>query len=100
MSALLKIVQGPNAGAEIALPDGVEVSVGKADSCDIVLADPTLPDAPLTLSSDASGAVLLDGVPLEPLHVRTLGSTALAVGPDAAPWGPLVWSAQIGRAHV
>lgn len=91
MSALLKIVQGPNAGAEIALPDGVEITIGKADSCDIVLADPTLPDAPLKLSADASGGVTLDGTPLEPFHVVLCGSTALAVGPADAAWSPLVW---------
>ena len=90
MSALLKIVQGPNAGAEIALPDGVEITVGKADTCDIVLADPTLPDAPMTLSA-APGGVTLDGTPLEPFHVHLAGSTALAVGPADAAWGKLVW---------
>lgn len=90
MSALLKIVQGPNAGAEIALPDGIEITLGKADTCDIVLADPTLPDAPMTLSS-TPGGVLLDGTPLEPLHVHLSGSTALAVGPADAAWGTLVW---------
>lgn len=90
MSALLKIVQGPNAGAEIALPDGIEITLGKADTCDIVLADPTLPDAPMTLSA-TSGDVTLDGTPLEPYHVVVRGSTALAVGPDAAAWSPLVY---------
>lgn len=91
MSALLKIVQGPNAGAEIALPDGVEITVGKADTCDIVLADPTLPDEPLKLSADASGGVTLDGEPLEPYYVRLFGSTALAVGPADAAWPPLIF---------
>lgn len=90
MSALLKIVQGPNAGAEIALPDGVEITLGKADTCDIVLADPTLPDAPVTLSA-TPGGVLLDGTPLEPFHVHLSGSTALAVGPSDAAWSPLVF---------
>ena len=93
MSALLKIVQGPNAGAEIALPDGIEITVGKADTCDIVLADPTLPDAPLKLSADASGGVTLDGSPLEPFHVHLFGSTALAVGPADAAWAPLIFPA-------
>lgn len=90
MSALLKIVQGPNAGAEIALPDGIEITLGKADTCDIVLADPTLPDAPMTLSA-TSGGVTLDGSPLEPFHVVLHGSTALAVGPADAAWQELVW---------
>ena len=37
MKFLLKIVQGPNAGAEIALVEGVRVTLGSADACDIVL---------------------------------------------------------------
>lgn len=90
MNFLLKIVEGPNRGAEIALVDGVSVTLGKADSCDIVLADATLPDAPLAIEASATG-VTVDSVPLEPFHVRTAGATALAVGPADAPWGPLVW---------
>ncbi|MBP5320709.1 MAG: hypothetical protein J6334_06950 [Kiritimatiellae bacterium] len=90
MSFLLKIVQGPNAGAEIALVDGLTVTFGKADSCDIVLADPTLPDQPFQLAATAGG-VTLDGEPLEPLHVRKAGSTAFAVGPAESVWGELVW---------
>ena len=90
MNFLLKIVEGPNRGAEIALVEGVSVTLGKADSCDIVLADATLPDAPLAIEASATG-VTVDGAPLEPFHVRTAGATALAVGPADAPWGPLVW---------
>ena len=89
MSFLLKIVEGPNKGAEIALVEGVSITLGKADECDIVLADPTLPDAPFTLVATASG-VTLDGSALEPLHVKTVGSTAFAVGPADAVWGDLV----------
>ena len=90
MNFLLKIVEGPNKGAEIALVEGVSVTLGKTDACDIILADPTLPDAPLEVSATAD-AVLVGGVPLEPFNVRTAGSTAFAVGPADAPWGPLVW---------
>ena len=90
MNFLLKIVEGPNKGAEIALVEGVSVTLGKTDACDIILADPTLPDAPLEISATAD-AVLVDGSLLEPLHVRTAGSTGFAVGPADAPWGPLVW---------
>ena len=89
MNFLLKIVEGPNKGAEIALVEGVDVTLGKADECDIVLADPTLPDAPFTLVATASG-VTLDGSALEPFHVKTAGSTAFAVGPADAVWGDLV----------
>ena len=90
MNFLLKIVEGPNKGAEIALVEGVAVTLGKTDDCDVILADPTLPDAPLEISATAD-TVLVGGVPLEPFNVRTAGSTGIAVGPADAPWGPLVW---------
>ena len=90
MNFLLKIVEGPNKGAEIALVEGVAITLGKTDDCDVILADPTLPDAPLEISASAD-AVLVGGVPLEPFNVRTAGSTGIAVGPADAPWGPLVW---------
>ncbi len=90
MGFLLKIVEGPNKGAEIALVEGVSVTLGKTDACDIILADPTLPDTPLEISATAA-AVLVDGSLLEPFHVCTAGSTAFAVGPADAPWSPLVW---------
>lgn len=90
MSFLLKIVEGPNKGAEIALVDGVSVTFGKGDECDIVLADPTLPDAPLTIETSAD-SVAVGGEPLAPYAVKTLGSTSIAVGPAGTPWGPLVW---------
>ena len=84
MSFLLKIVEGPNKGAEIALVDGVSVTLGKGDECDIVLADPTLPEEPLTIEASADG-VSFDGERLEPLHVVVRGSTSFAVGPADAP---------------
>ncbi len=100
MKFLLKIVQGPNAGAEIALVEGVRVTLGSADSCDIVLADPTLAAEACAIEASADSVVL--SVPgsepesLAPLQVRSFGSTALAVGPADAPWGPLVWEAPAG----
>lgn len=90
MNFLLKIVEGPNKGAEIALVEGIAVTFGKADECDIVLADPTMPDAPFTVEVTASG-VTLDGERIEPYHVKSAGSTAFAVGPSDAAWGELVW---------
>ena len=97
MKFLLKIVQGPNAGAEIALVEGVRVTLGSADSCDIVLADPTLPAEACAIEASADAVVLTptDAEPetLAPLQVHSFGSTALAVGPADAPWGPLNWAA-------
>lgn len=92
MNFLLKIVRGPNAGAEAALPDGVAVTLGKDDACDIVLADATLPDAPATLAAAGDG-VTLDGERLAPFRVVERGATAFAVGPSDAAWADLVWPA-------
>ena len=97
MKFLLKIVQGPNAGAEIALVEGVRVTLGSADSCDIVLADPTLPAEACAIEASADSVSLTpsgaEPERLEPLRVRSFGSTALAVGPADSPWGPLDWEA-------
>jgi len=90
MSFILKIVEGPNKGAEVALVEGVAVTLGKGDDCDIVLADPTMPDEPLPLQASADG-VTVGGESLSPLHVKTVGATSFAVGPADAPWGELVW---------
>ena len=90
MSFLLKIVEGPNKGAEIALVEGVAVTLGKGDDCDIVLADATLPGEPLSIEASADG-VTVGGEPLAPFAVKTLGATSFAVGPADAPWGPLEW---------
>ena len=97
MKFLLKIVQGPNAGAEIALVEGVRVTLGSDDACDIVLADPTLPAETCAIEASADSVVLTlpgaDPERLEPLRVRAFGTTALAVGPADSPWGPLSWEA-------
>lgn len=90
MSFLLKIVDGPNKGAEVALVDGVAVTLGKDDGCDIVLADSFLPDTPLKIETSADG-VAVDGSLIEPLHVMTVGNTSFAVGPAERAWGKLVW---------
>ena len=94
MNFTLKIVEGPNKGAEIALPEGVAVTLGKGDDSDVVLADATLPDAALTLMASPDG-VTLDGEPLEPFAVSERGATAFAVGPSDAPWGELKWPERV-----
>lgn len=91
MSSLLKIVQGPNAGAEIALVEGVAVTLGRGDDCDIVLADATLPEEPLTIETGADGAVTAGGERLERFHVKTVGATSFAIGPAEGAWQALVW---------
>jgi len=90
MSFILKIVEGPNKGAEIALVDGVAVTLGKSDDCDIILADPTLPDEPLAMEANADG-VTAGGETLAQFAVKTIGATSFAVGPADAPWAELKW---------
>ena len=96
MNMLLKIVQGPNAGAEIVLAEGMTVSLGKGDSCDILLADQSLADVACELEVNAERVrMLLPGGAeerLEPFRVKFLGeTTALAVGPETGAWDELVW---------
>lgn len=95
MNLMLKIVQGPNAGAEIALVDGLCVTLGRNDSCDIVLADSLLPAEPVQLETQSDGVAMTapEGgrVHLTPYHVVTIGATSFAIGPADAPWEPLVW---------
>ena len=93
MSFILKIVEGPNRGAEIALVEGVAVTLGKGDECDIVLADSTLPEEPLSIEATGD-AVSVNGEQLEQFAVKTLGATSFAVGPADAPWGELKWPAK------
>ena len=90
MNFLLKIVEGPNRGAEIALVEGVVITLGKGDDCDVILADATLPDAPLSIAV-SDDKVLVGGEELPPFSVRTAGSTSFAVGPADSPWRDLVW---------
>ena len=90
MNFLLKIVEGPNRGAEIALVEGVAITLGKGDDCDVILADATMPDAPLSIAV-SDDKVLVGGEELPPFNVRTFGSTSFAVGPSDSPWRDLVW---------
>lgn len=96
MNVLLKIVQGPNAGAEIAVAEGMTVSLGKGDSCDILLADQSLADVAceLEVSAERVRMLLPGGVEerLEPFAVKFLGeTTAIAIGPETGTWDGLVW---------
>lgn len=96
MNVLLKIVQGPNAGAEIAIAEGMTVSLGKGDSCDILLADQSLADVAceLEVSAERVRMLLPGGVEerLEPFAVKFLGeTTAIAIGSETGAWDELVW---------
>jgi hypothetical protein len=90
---LLKIVQGANAGAEIALAEGV-VTFGSSDSCDIVLSDSSLPAEAFALETSAAGVslkVLPDGEAknVEPYTLFTFGNSTFAIGENGAAWPEL-----------
>ena len=89
MSFLLKIVEGPTKGAEIALVEGLRVSVGSGDDCDIVLADGSLPAHAFELDVTATTVTLVKGdetQALTPYEIVDVGTTAFAVGPAEGEW--------------
>lgn len=95
MSFLLKIVQGPQYGAEIALVEGINLSVGRSDDCDIVLNDAFIAEKAfeLEVTDERVVAILPDGkdIKFEPFHVVTIGTTSFVVGPAEGAWKELVW---------
>ena len=95
MNWLLKIVEGPMKGAEIALVGGMRLKVGRDEQCDIVLADATLADVAfdLDVSDEAVTVIDLDGSAraLPPFEVRAFGTTAIAVGPSDGDWQELTY---------
>lgn len=89
MGFLLKIVEGPMRGAEIALVEGLRVSVGSGDDCDIVLADGSLPAHAFELDVTATSVTLVRGdetQTLTPYEIVDVGTTAFAVGPAEGEW--------------
>ena len=89
MGFLLKIVEGPMRGAEIALVEGLRVSVGSGDDCDIVLADGSLPAHAFELDVTATTVTLVKGdetQALTPYEIVDVGTTAFAVGPAEGEW--------------
>ena len=99
MSWLLKVVEGPAKGAEIALLADSHLRVGSSADCDIVIGDASL--APLAfeleVSEDAVMLISPDGTqtPMKPLEIRDFGTTAVAVGSGEEPWGELVRPAPV-----
>ena len=93
MNYLLKIVQGANAGAEIALADGT-VTFGSSDSCDIVLADSSLAAEAFAIETTDTG-VSLKALPdgeAKKIDLYTLfsfGNSSFAVGENGAAWPEL-----------
>ncbi len=95
MSFLLKIVQGPNAGAEIALAEGTTVSFGRGDSCDIILTDSALEEKAFELEVTSERVMMLfpEGTQsrMELFHARTVGTTVFVVGPGEGAWKEIVY---------
>ena len=92
MSWLLKIVEGPMAGAEVALVNGTRVKVGTSDDCDIVIVDASLPDFTLDVAEGAVTLLTASGETrvLKPFEIESRGQTAFAIGPAEGTWQPLV----------
>jgi len=102
MSFILKIVEGPMRGAEVALTEGLRVSVGSGDDCDVVIADGSLPPRAFELDVAADAVTLVKGEEpqvLEAFAPFSVGTTTFAVGPADAPWPEgLAERAREGRA--
>jgi len=94
MNFLLKIVEGPMKGAEIALVSGTRLKVGRGADCDIVLADASLDELAFELEVTEAGVTLIRGtgeiVTMRPFEVQDFGTTAVAIGPAEGSWEPLV----------
>lgn len=94
MNWLMKIVEGPVKGAEIALVEGVRLKVGSADTCDIVLSDNTVAGEAFELDVAPEAVTLIDAngavSELVPFEIKTIGTTAFAVGPVEGDWKALV----------
>ena len=93
MNYLLTIVQGANAGAEIALAEGT-VTFGSADSCDIVLADSSLAAEAFAIETTDTGVSLkeLPDGEAKKIDLYTLfsfGNSSFAVGENGAAWPEL-----------
>ncbi len=89
MSFLLKIVEGPSRGAEIALAEGLRVSVGSGDECDIVIADGSLAAKAFELDVTADAVTLVKGEETEtlaPFAPFSVGTSTFAVGPADGDW--------------
>jgi len=100
---LLKIIAGPNQGAEVALGDE-ELVVGTSPECDFILSDSLV--SPQHLKIVVSGEelsvtplespVYIDGeeIPkqfhlVQPFQIVSLGTTHFVIGPTEGEWPPL-----------
>ena len=107
MPKILKILTGPQEGAELELDVGIALRIGTDDSNDIVLVDAMAPAQALELVMEgddvsvmaaaerlfAGDAALPVGekTALPDYTILTIGSTRCAVGDADKPWPPLRW---------
>ena len=107
MPKILKILTGPQEGAELELDVGIALRIGTDDSNDIVLVDAMAPaqalelvmegdDVSVTAAAErlfAGDAALPVGekTALPDYTILTIGSTRCAVGDTDKPWPPLRW---------
>ncbi len=107
MPKILKILTGPQEGAELELDAGIALHIGTDDSNDIVLVDAMAPAQALELimegdnvSVTASAERLFAGDAALPVGektalpdytILTIGSTRCAVGDADKAWPPLRW---------
>ena len=90
MNYLLKIVQGAQAGAEIALAEG-SVTFGSSDACDIVLADASLPAEAFAIETSDAGVSLKElpdgeAKKIDLYTLFTFGNSSFAVGENGIAW--------------
>jgi hypothetical protein len=100
---ILKVLTGPNAGAEALL--GERTVVGSGESDDLTIGDGALAgrsfhiqvkgetlvlvvgDAPLTVKAEAKGK---GAYQIAPFDLIKFGSTCCAIGPEGAAWPPTI----------
>lgn len=102
---VLKILNGSQLGAEVAIPAGSAWSIGRAEDNNVVITDAAVAPHHAKISLSAAGEVVLepldggclvDGKPaataqirLAPFQIFTMGTTHFAVAPEGAEWPSL-----------
>ncbi|MBR6058855.1 MAG: hypothetical protein IKP58_11865 [Victivallales bacterium] len=107
MPKILKILTGPQEGAELELSVGIALRIGTDDSCDVVLVDAMAPAQAMELVQEgddifvtvAAERIFAGDAPLPvgekttlpDYTILTIGSTRCAIGDADKPWPPLRW---------